>query len=156
VKELACKKRGRPVRVADETVACTCSLCLAWNVPDPATPPPITPPSNQSGLASFIAHNCCNHKADGSCLRRTAACNPLIGKRCGWFETRLIPLTTQQGNTGALTHYPAPASLNPTSHARLCPDCGQPMRPRRRRCDACQKTHRKHSTRTAMAKARLM
>ena len=116
---------------------------------------------------------CANHQRGGSCLgiqidknlRMTYAkprpgCLVADDQRCGYFEACLLPRADSTSDPHraralrqAATEYRR-ITEQPMANARPCPDCGEPLQPRKQFCPVCAEKRRKAAIRQAVAKCR--
>lgn len=73
-------------------------------------------------------------------------------KRCGYFEQCL--LAAPRYADIAEQYHTVRGGQAPRGDVRRCPDCGKPLRPRKRVCADCRERRRRAATRKAVAKHR--
>ncbi len=122
----------------------------------------------------FAHEECANYQPDGSCLgavieddltmrrcRPLSRCALVDEKRCAYFEECVAPMADMVSdprravrlqeagrNYRAMTH-------QKSKTVRACPECGQPMAPRKRFCPVCSRKRRKNTVRQSTAQWRL-
>ena len=104
------------------------------------------PEDRMPGCANFDHHY-------GGCLYEKT-CKVEQGKRCGYFEKAVLPVAAELGLQNVYEAYEdlTGAEMLKRPQARLCPDCGGPVRLRQRYCDNCAHKRRKASYRKRRAK----
>lgn len=121
----------------------------------------------------FITSDCANHEPDGSCRGIMIApdlsmrvCRPLTrclvaeGKRCQYFEDCVAPLADWTSDPRlAASRQAAVAEYRRLTKqgqdlTRQCPDCGGPMKKRRRYCQECAAHRRKATFRISQSRTR--
>lgn len=121
----------------------------------------------------FITADCANHEPDGSCRGIMIApdlsmrvCRPLTrclvaeGKRCQYFEDCVVPLADWTSDPRlAASRQAAVAEYRRLTKqgqdlTRQCPDCGGPMKKRRRYCQECAAHRRKATFRASQTRIR--
>jgi hypothetical protein len=105
------------------------------------------------GCANYDHHH-------GGCLLADG-CSVTAGKRCRYFETSVLPAAEQIGLLQQVVEaYKRHVGLNNgeldglMSHEsiRRCPECGGPLDPRQRYCDACKARRRSQTYRKSRSK----
>ena len=109
---------------------------------------------NSITLASLECANYSRHHKEGHCALAKK-------KRCAYFEESVLLLSRYRPDKfpGVIDHY---LKLHPEvnldrdgdAEIRPCPDCGEPLLPRKQVCFACAKKRRKASTSAAMTRSR--
>jgi hypothetical protein len=105
--------------------------------------------------SQFVKDECCNLN-DGVCLTNEKPCLVLVGKRCDYFETAVLPIAQQPSPKSdpdlqsrraeavaeyAWKHKAGNGSSSP------CPDCGGAKPKGHRYCESCARKRRKSSFR---------
>ncbi len=158
-----------PLQAAHDGPTCPTSDAAA---PGRPFPPLVTrtPAQDDGSLATWVRRRCPHLKADGRCRRERGACR-LLGpapRRCGWAEGGPVLGADESVYRAYLAIAGGPwwrrvrvklgnPPLAPTARkamVRHCPDCGEPVPPRRRVCDRCGAAHRQETWRGSQAKHR--
>jgi len=139
---------------------------------------PGSPPVAMAGIAK---QHCANFGSEGICggvkpctdgsqvrfLPEGARCLLLEGKGCGYFESNVMPMALESWEwknpsegkrfREAVDHYRRVHGeiKGLARRARRCPDCGEPIGPRKRYCQKCAADRQKASVRKTMRKSRL-
>ena len=129
----------------------------------------------RASLVGFAFEECANQAHRGLCetLNREP-CRLSAGKRCSYFETSVFPIAAKGLRAQRLkqpiddhrvteafcTAWPA-ARGTIVRHAddcgvRTCPDCGDPLPPRKRACVQCRQARRRATYRKAKDSARVL
>ena len=92
----------------------------------------------------------------GGCLFADA-CLVEQGNRCGYFEKAVLPIAYELGLQNVYDAYEEQCGISGDgmlnrSSARVCPDCGGPIRPRQRYCDDCSRKRRRATYRRSRKK----
>jgi hypothetical protein len=122
----------------------------------------------------FVREECANHQPNGSCLGVQIAkdltmtcakplprCLVATGQRCGYFEACVLPLAdivTEPRRAKELrlaaTEYRR-VTEQTLENIRPCPDCGEPLQPRKKLCPVCAQKRQQDYHREAMRKKRM-
>ena len=122
----------------------------------------------------FAREECANHQPNGSCLgvqiskdltmtcaKPLPRCLVADGQCCDYFEACVLPMANivtephrAKELRQAASEYRRVSELT-LENTRPCPDCGEPLQPRKRLCPICADKRQKNATREAMRKARL-
>ncbi len=116
----------------------------------------------------FAREECANYQPDGSCMgavieddltmrrgRPLPKCALGDGNRCVYFEETVAPMAGMVADSRrAVQMQEAVRAYHAMTHqnakpARACPDCGQPMPPRKRFCPVCSRKRRQATHRNA-------
>ncbi len=76
-------------------------------------------------------------------------CRVQQGKRCRYFENAVLPTAMELGLPNIYATYERLTGAPPLQRpqARLCPDCGRPLRPQQTYCEKCAQLHRRQAYR---------
>ena len=122
----------------------------------------------------MIREECANHQPNGSCLGVQIAkdltltcakplprCLVADRQRCAYFEACVLPLADIVSDPrrakelqAAVAEY-RQITNQKASQSRPCPDCGEPLQPRKKLCPTCAQKRQKDYHREVMRKARL-
>ena len=101
---------------------------------------------------------CCNwDQKRGQCVF-DMACLVIEGRRCGHFETAVLPTAAYTGQLVRITQLyerkvGAPGITGQASAiTRSCPDCGGELKLRQRYCESCKKRRRRKSFQKARSR----
>lgn len=109
--------------------------------------------------AGQLVHEQCGNMIGGECVYHiSGVCEVEQGKRCGWFESRIIPLAkTTNADLARIQSgvgdYLARILHAPAQAGRKCA-CGAEMGPRKRHCPDCAKARRRATFRKSALRSR--
>jgi len=106
------------------------------------------PADQMPGCANYDHHY-------GGCIFNDT-CLVQEGRRCGYFEKAVLPVASELGLQNIYEAYEKQtgAGMLKRSQARICPDCGEPLRPRQKFCDDCTRKRRQKTKRENQRKFR--